>query len=110
MDRDSVLKKLTSLYKAVDAIGYEVLGDEYDPPKRKRRRGNNNSKGRVKKPVSAYFHFCAARRQSASPGEDVTAKALGACWKALPECERKPYEQQAMADKVRYDDAIRAAA
>ena len=108
MDRDAVLKSLTALSRAVDALGYEVLGDDYEPPKRKRKRGTPS--GGIKKPISAYFYFCAARRQSASPGEDVTAKALGACWKSLPERDKKPYEQQALADKMRYDDAIRAAA
>ena len=110
MDRETVAKKLTLLSKLVDELGYEVLGEEYTPPSKRSKRKRATDPNAPKKPVSAYFHFCAYRRQSASPGEDVSAKALGACWKTLTEVEKRPFEQQAAADKARYDDAVRAAA
>mmetsp|Transcript_28661 Transcript_28661/g.85639 ORF Transcript_28661/g.85639 Transcript_28661/m.85639 type:complete len:252 (+) Transcript_28661:236-991(+) len=63
----------------------------------------------LKKAVSAFLHFCAAKREETknalpegTPIGEVT-KALSEKWKALDDAGKKPYNEIAAADKARYE-------
>jgi len=59
----------------------------------------------VKKPISAYLHFAATHRseisKSGSSFSEIS-KELSQRWKDCDDNARKPYEELAAADKIRY--------
>ena len=59
----------------------------------------------VKKPISAYLHFAATHRseisKSGSSFSEIS-KELSQRWKGCDDNARKPYEELAAADKIRY--------
>lgn len=62
--------------------------------------------GEPKKNLSSYMLFCAAQREATKTANpEATApemlSLLGKAWKALSEKDKKKYEEEAAADKVR---------
>eukprot|EP00798_Chlamydomonas_sp_ICE-L_P004607 gene4607-14800_t len=60
-----------------------------------------------KKPLSGYMFFCKDNREAVKEKDSslkITeiASELGRMWKALTDEEKKPYQEQAEKDKVRY--------
>ena len=78
-----------------------AAGDDAEPAAKKARVA-------LRKPQSSYMLFCADRREQVRrehPGTTVgdQAKVLGELWKALPDDERKAWNEAAAADKERYE-------
>jgi hypothetical protein len=66
-------------------------------------------KGQPKRALSAYMYFSKANRDSIIKKHGLSTKnvlavgkALGEAWHKLSHAEKKPYEQQAEKDRVRY--------
>lgn len=65
-------------------------------------------KGGPKRPLSAYMFYCQANRDQVKKDNPEiafteVAKVLGGKWNELTESEKKPFEKQHAADKVRYE-------
>ena len=81
--------------------------DEDDKPQKKKRRKRKDANA-PKRPLSAFFHFSAAKRpslRSDNPGLKFgeLGKILGEQWRALDPDTRAPYQRLAEADRIRYE-------
>ena len=80
------------------------------PEQRRRRKHKRPSS--VKRPSSAYMHFCKAERSSiakAHPDWKVTdiGRELGKRWRSMSEADKKQYEAAAERDRSRYFAAVK---
>ena len=78
------------------------------PEQRRRRKHKRPSS--VKRPSSAYMHFCKAERSSiakAHPDWKVTDIELGKRWRSMSEADKKQYEAAAERDRSRYFAAVK---
>ena len=66
-----------------------------------------------KRPTSAYFYFVAKEREEAKKrGEDISrvaewTKVVSARWRELNSKDKKPFDEMAAKDKVRYEKQVR---
>jgi len=65
-----------------------------------------------KRSMSAFFFFSAAKRAEISRAHSdwkITqiASELGRLWKGMGPAQRKPYEDQAAKDKIRYENEMK---
>ncbi|KAL7754267.1 Non-histone chromosomal protein 6 [Sorochytrium milnesiophthora] len=82
-------------------------------PKEDARKRKKKDPNAPKRPSTAFFVFSADKRnevKQANPGATVgtIAKVLGDMWKKLTEEEKKPYNERAAQDKVRYEQDMQA--
>ena len=68
---------------------------------------------RPKHPHSAYFYYLETNRPAVmekTPGMSVPdiTRALAEGWRRLPEDEKRPYENKAAADKVRFNEELKS--
>jgi len=79
------------------------------PSKGKKKKKKDPNK--PKTPQSAFLFFSSAKRNEVTkthPGikfQEV-AKILGEMWKGITEADKKPYEQQAQRDRLRYKEEM----
>jgi len=90
------------------------LDEAWDALQANMKQGSKSTKRKVadanpkpKRPLSAYLHFCAAKRseiKGKSLGE--TSKQLSAMWSALPSSDRVEYEELAAKSKAEYNELM----
>lgn len=95
-----------------DKARYEKEMDSYVPPEgEKKRKMKTKDPNAPKRPLSAFFCFCAEERpkvRAGNPGWSVglVAKELGKKWEVVP--SKTKYEKQAAEDKARYERELAA--
>lgn len=99
---------------------FDFVEEDEDAPKGKRPKGSPKKKrdpNAPKKPLSAYMFFTKSKRdetkvtdmvsdrQAEFPGASMVevTKLLGQKWKELDEVDKSEYNEQAVADKRRYE-------
>jgi hypothetical protein len=85
-----------------------MSSDDEDHTQKKRKTKKKKDPNAPKRGMSGYMFFCKANRAAVKEGLPETAtlgeigKAMGLKWKDTSEEDRKPYEDEAAADKERY--------
>ena len=79
------------------------------PKESKKAKADEEEGGeaKLKKPASAYFLFCDAKRAEAKEGDaskKLGAKELGEMWKELSDADKEPFNTKAAALKAEYDE------
>lgn len=79
-------------------------------PKRAPKKGDEN---KIKRPLSAYLYFTKEfRLERAAKGLDNSrvnevAKLAGERWKSMNDVDKAPFNKQASADKLRYQQEVK---
>jgi hypothetical protein len=92
--------------------------ENYEPkegfknPKEKAEKKSKKESNSPKRGLSAYIFFCQDKREEVkknNPSLKATEilSELGKMWKSLTDKKKKPYEEKAKEDKVRYEEEMK---
>ena len=110
--REEVSPKKKAKYEKLaqkDKDRYNEEMSTYTPPPSSEKPKKRNKKQGPKRARSAYIFFCGDQRdriKNKYPNMSTTelTSKLGSLWRSLSEKDRKPYNDMALKDKVRYQE------
>ncbi|XP_019862547.1 PREDICTED: high mobility group protein DSP1-like [Amphimedon queenslandica] len=99
-------------FRKESASYHASLGQPYRDSNSKRGR-KRKEPGQPKRNMCAFLHFCAEKRpklrvESPAASIGALAKQLSLAWKVMTPDQKRPYEDMAMRDKLRYEQQKQA--